>query len=347
MAMLVAWARVAAAAGVTVDVTPGHRLATVVPLRALGAAVDAVPGGATDQIYTPANIAQMLAAGFGPVSYRLFTELGVQAWHWNPSGTWSGPGDTGYFTRLDDGDPTTYWKSNPYLTQAFTGEPDATHPQWVVIDLGTTKPVNAIRLVWAEPHATDYRVEYWTGDDAIYDPAHGTWQAFPGGVVTGGIGGTVTLALAPTPIATEFVRVLMTASSGTCDSHGPGDPRNCMGYALAEVGLGTLARGVFTDLVHHSPDGTRQTVTYVSSVDPWHDATAQVTETEQPGLDLVLGSALTRGLPALVPVAMLYGTPDDAAAEIRYLEAQGYPLLGVELGEEPDGQFILPEDYGA
>jgi hypothetical protein len=61
----------------------------------------------------------------------------------------------------------------------------------------------------------------------------------------------------------------------------------------------------------------------------------------------VLGSALTRGLPALVPVAMLYGTPDDAAAEIRYLEAQGYPLLGVELGEEPDGQFILPEDYGA
>src|SRR5579871_6854865 len=98
MAMLVAWARVAAAAGVTVDVTPGHRLATVVPLRALGAAVDAVPGGATDQIYTPANIAQMLAAGFGPVSYRLFTELGVQAWHWNPSGTWSAAGDAGYFT---------------------------------------------------------------------------------------------------------------------------------------------------------------------------------------------------------------------------------------------------------
>jgi hypothetical protein len=380
MAMLVAWARVAAAAGVTVDVTPGHRLATVVPLRALGAAVDAVPGGATDQIYTPANIAQMLAAGFGPVSYRLFTELGVQAWHWNPSGTWSGPGDTGYFTgsgsgggtirrsfgyrlphrgfthdqaydddfsRLDDGDPTTYWKSDPYLTQAFTGEPDATHPQWVVIDLGTPKPVDAIRLLWAEPHATDYRVEYWTGGDAIYDPAHGTWQAFPGGVVTGGIGGTVTLALAPAPLATEFVRVLMTASSGTCDTHGAGDPRNCMGYALAEVGVGTLERGVFTDLVHHSPDGTRQTVTYVSSVDPWHDATAEVTETEQPGLDLVLGSALTRGLPALVPVAMLYGTPDDAAAEIRYLEAQGYPLLGVELGEEPDGQFILPEDYGA
>src|SRR5579875_327805 len=105
LAMLVAWVGVAAAAGVTVDVTPGHRLATVVPLRALGAGVDAVPGGATDQIYTPANIAQMLAAGFGPVSYRLFTELGVQAWHWNPSGTWRGPGDTGYFTGGASGGP--------------------------------------------------------------------------------------------------------------------------------------------------------------------------------------------------------------------------------------------------
>jgi hypothetical protein len=49
----------------------------------------------------------------------------------------------------------------------------------------------------------------------------------------------------------------------------------------------------------------------------------------------------------MVPVAMLYGTPDDAAAEMEYLKKRGYPVSYVEMGEEPDGQNMLPEDYGA
>ena len=63
----------------------------------------------------------------------------------------------------------------------------------------------------------------------------------------------------------------------------------------------------------------------------------------QPGLDFILSGPLSRGLPAFVPVSLLYGIPDDAVAEIMYLESKGYPILGVELGEEPDGQFVLPE----
>jgi hypothetical protein len=372
----------ASAATIRVDITPGHAVQSLVPVRALGAGVDAEPGGATDQIFTPTNVSQMLSAGWGPVSYRLFTELGVQDWHWNASGTWSdAAGSRGYFTgdasgsgsithsfgyrlphrgfthdqaydddfsRLTDGDPTTYWKSNPYLTSAYTGEPDALHPQWVLVDLGSPKSVDAIQLTWADPYATDYRVEYWTGDDALFDQANGQWQVFQHGSVSGGTGGAVTRSLASSPVRAQFVRVLMTASSNRCDTHGAGDPRNCVGYALAEIGVGTGSGSSFADLVRHDPDGTRQTPTYVSSVDPWHDATKQVTETEQPGLDLVLStSGLARGLPAMVPVALLYGTPDDAAAEIAYLEAHGESLLGVELGEEPDGQWILPEDYGA
>jgi hypothetical protein len=56
---------------------------------------------------------------------------------------------------------------------------------------------------------------------------------------------------------------------------------------------------------------------------------------------------VTRGLPAMVPVAMLYDTPDNAVAEITYLKKRGYPISYVEMGEEADGQYMLPEDYAA
>jgi hypothetical protein len=52
-------------------------------------------------------------------------------------------------------------------------------------------------------------------------------------------------------------------------------------------------------------------------------------------------------MPAMYPVPMLYSTPENAAAEVRYLEARRYPIRGIELGEEPDGQYAEPEDYAA
>ncbi len=227
----------------------------------------------------------MLQPGFGWLSYRLFTELSSQDWHWNPAGAFSA-GNAGYWTssavpgapiadsfgyrlphrgsttdqgnnadysRIDDGDPKTYWKSNPYLTSAFTGESEALHPQWVVADLNAAKPVNAVRIAWGSPYATAYRVSYWTGSDAIGDPAHGSWKDFPQGAASNGQGSTVTLRLARKPINARFVRVLMSRSSNTCDSHGAADKRNCVGYAIEELSVGVLRRTVFSDYVHHAP----------------------------------------------------------------------------------------------
>jgi hypothetical protein len=320
----------------------------------------------------------MLGAGLGAVSYRLYTELSVQDWHWNSSGAFSG-GSSGYWTssavpgkqlvdtygyrlprrgfthdqgndddysRLDDGDPNSFWKSNPYLTQAYTGEADSAHPQWVLFDLHGKVRVDTAKIWWGDPFAVQYAVQYWTGDDPIYDPAHGTWINFPNGAISNGSGGVVTLPLGDAPKSVRYLRIVMTKGSGTCTKAGTGDPRDCAGYAIAEAGFGTINQGEFKDLVEHRPD-RKQTVTYASSVDPWHSVDDRVRNQEQPGLDIVFQSGVTQNIPATVPIPVMYSTPDNAAAELRYLEARGYPIARVEMGEEADGQFVTPEDYAA
>jgi len=374
---------------VRVDATRSHVVNKFRPLYALGSTVDRVPSNATDVFFRPDQLKQILAAGWGVISYRQNTDLFVQAWHWNPNGKWSDPSGKGYFvgestpskeqirhsygyslphrgftrnngtefdgfSRLDDGDPETYWKSNPYLTAQFTGEDDSLHPQWVVINLEKKETVNAIRIAWADPYARDYQVQYWIGaGDAMDEPDKGEWKAFPSGAVEDGKPGTSTLQLTPSPIATQYVRILMTRSSNTCDGHGASDRRNCTGYAIRELYLGMLGDdGNFKDLLHHSPD-QKQTLTYCSSVDPWHApsdlyvAPDRMESGDQPGFDLFFTSGITRGLPAIIPIAMLYSTPEDAAAQMTYIKKRGYPVSYIEMGEEPDGQYMLPEDYGA
>ncbi len=369
-----------AAQTITVDVS--HAANHFVPSETLGAGVDRIPAEAIDKDLLPASLEATLASGWQPVSYRQNTELAVEAWHWNPQGTWSDPAGKGYFTgasvpteslrysygyslprrgftrndgtenvgysRLTDGDLNTFWKSNPYLTEHFTGESDALHPQWIVLDLAQPQPVDSLRIAWGEPYATHYLVQYWTGDDAIRAPTRGVWQTFPQAAVTAGKGGTETVRLVTAPLAVRFVRIWMTGSSNTCVADGPSDIRNCVGYSIRELYLGTTtADGEFHDSLRHTTD-QEQTTTYCSSVDSWHEpSNLSSTRQAQVGFDLFFTSGVTRGLPAMIPVALLYDTPENAVAEIAYIKNRHYPISYIEMGEEADGQFMLPEDYAA
>jgi hypothetical protein len=257
------------------------------------------------------------------------------------------------YSRLDDGNAESYWKSNPYLASEFTGESDSLHPQWVVMALDKNESVNGIRIQWAEPFARDFQVQYWVGaGDAMDEQDKGTWQDFPSGTVKDGKGGDAALTLSSAPVITKFVRVWMTRSSNSCDSHGSADRRNCVGYGIRELYLGTMDQGHLNDILHHSPD-QKQTLTLCSSVDPWHEpsdlyvAPNRMESGDQPGFDLFFTSGITRGLPAIIPVALLYSTPQDSAAQMSYIKKRGYPVSYIEMGEEADGQYMQPEDYGA
>ncbi len=377
---------VVSGAGQTIEVDLSHPTNHFVPKQTLGAGVDRIAVEAIDKDLQQPTLDQTLASGWQPVTYRQNTELAVEAWHWNPQGSWSDAAGKGYFTgsatptemirysygyglprrgftrndgtdnvgfsRLTDGDLNTFWKSNPYLTQPFTGESDALHPQWVLMDLAQVQQVNSIRIAWGEPYARRYVVQYWTGDDPIKAPTRGSWQTFVQGTVTAGKGQTETIRLSSKPVAVRFLRIWMTESSNTCTtdtkSDAKNDPRNCVGYAIRELYLGTsTGDGEFHDILRHTPD-QEQTTTYCSSVDPWHQPSDLGSSKQaQVGFDLFFTSGVTRGLPAMMPVAMLYDTPDNAAAEIAYLKNRGYPISFVEMGEEADGQYMLPEDYAA
>jgi len=368
------------ATGQTISIDISHPTNHFIPDETLGAGVDRIAVEAIDKDLQQPMLDKTLASGWQPVTYRQNTELAVEAWHWNPQGTWSDASGKGYFTgsatptetirysygyslprrgftrndgtdnvgfsRLDDGDLNTFWKSDPYLTHQFTGESDGLHPQWIVMDLAQVQQVDSIRIAWGEPYAQRFLVQYWTGDDPIKAPTRGTWVTFPRGNVDGS-GKIETIRLSMTAMPVRFIRVLMTLSSNTCDADGPSDPRNCAGFAIRELYVGTSTPDGFHDIVRHTPD-QEQTTTYCSSVDPWHQASdLGSTKQAQVGFDLFFTSGVTRGLPAMIPVAMLYDTPDNAAAEIAYLKKRGYPISYVEMGEEADGQYMLPEDYAA
>ncbi|HEY6924404.1 MAG TPA: discoidin domain-containing protein, partial [Steroidobacteraceae bacterium] len=368
----------ARAGTVRVDVTPGHVINTFDPDYALGSSIDVLSRTDINRVYTPHIIQEALSAGWGPITYRNNTELRMAAWHWTENGTWSDAAHrSGYFTGSTDlkepiryilayalphrgfatsgdrpvaGPNLTYWKSNPYLTSKFTGESDTLHPQWVVVDLQVEKPVSVVRIEWASPYATTYQVEYWVGTDALdFDGGpKGEWKVFPKGALQNAQGGTVTLKLTDAPVSMRYVRILMTESSNTCDAHGFADVRNCVGYAIQHIQAGTLdASGAFLE-VTKQPD-ERLTTYCVSSIDPWHSAddVNNSGSYQHTGFDLFFTSGLTNNLPAMIPVSMLYGTPDDAAAQIAYIEQRGYSIGYIEMGEEPDGKHAMPEDYAA
>ena len=364
-----------------------HKIAEFDPRSALGAGIDGHWDGETEKMFTAGNVKQMLDAGLGPLSIRLRTELAIDAWHWNPRGVWSDPqhhqgywtsdakpdpsnpillthgyklprrgntideaNDDGY-SRLDDGDPSTFWKSNPYLCHPYTGEPDTLHPQWVVLDFGKAVPINTVRIQWAEPYAMKFAVEY-ANHGRVYFGGHPgglfsrVWKHFPKGRVESGSGGDQLLRLSDQALNARYLRIWMTEGSGSAPA-GAADPRDHLGYAIREISAGhTDEKGFFYDAVSHAANH-RQTVTYASSADPWHRASDIDPKVEQPGIDLIARCGITRGLPAMLSVPVFYDTPENAAALAAYAEKSRLHVGRYELGEEPDGQRGAPADFGA
>ena len=362
--------------------TPNHPANSFIPADVLGGAFDGHSKGDIDAMLTPENITAMHTVGLTPVSYRLRTELGGEVWHWNPKGTWSEAekqqgywvsdarsedpielsygyklprrgntvdqaNDNGY-SRIDDGDENTFWKSNPYLDEHFTNESNTLHPQWAIVDLGGLYDVNAIRIKWGNPYAVSFTAEYALdiGSDYFEPFQPNLWHSFSNKTIDNTHGENKIIQVSDKLVKARFVRISMSRSSFKGTEHA--DIRDKLGFAIIEMQAGLLDdNGIFHDRIHHALDHNKQSKMYVSSTDPWHRSADIDYETEQAGIDRFYTCGLTHNLPALIPSGLLYDTPENSLALFRYIQSKHYPLQEIEMGEEPEGQLISPVDYGA
>ena len=303
--------------GQDIVVDTSHAVNSFSPLRALGGAVDRQFGGTTEEqvdkhtdwVLTDPVLKELLDAGWGTVTYRQNTELQIEAWHWNPRGTWSNasrnkraissaarsqpakrsstPGrirfptagntratDNGW-SRLTDGDLNTYWKSNPYLTKAFTGEDDSLHPQWVMIDLGAKDEYQCHqdRLGESLRHAVlravlDGRkgtVLCRNQQRRLANFPHGHYYGRPGRNSHAEAGQLEDSRAIPAHLDDGILKYLRHAwVAGQAQLHGIRDQRS----SISEPFRPTASSPI---IVKHLPN-RQQTITWPSSVDPWHAA---------------------------------------------------------------------------
>ena len=362
--------------------TPGYPANTFIPSKNIGGDLDGHLKGDINRMISPENIEAMQTVGLKPVSYRLRTELAGEVWHWNPKGTWSEKNkqqgywisdsvsknpiqiSNGYrlprrgntfdqanndgYSRIDDGDSATFWKSNPYLDKYFTKESNDLHPQWVIIDLGKKYKVNALRIKWGNPYAETFTVDYADDVDADYfDPFQpNIWRPFSKNYFQNLNRENKIVKVTDKNLRVRFIRISMTKSSYTSDEISD-DIRDRLGFAIKEMEVGFMnSKGEFQDHIFHSPDH-HQSIVYVSSTDSWHTSNDIDPNIEQAGIDRFFASGLTADQPALMPAALLYDTPDNVLSMIKYMKAKHYLVNEFEMGEEPEGQLVSPVDYAA
>jgi hypothetical protein len=324
----------------TVSVDTSTLLNTFVPKRLFGINT-AYWIGRQDVVNTQAKVQ---AAG----NYLVRYPGGSQAddYHWNGAGTYDAdhrwvPSDTSYSPGfqgsekyrgttsvaystpafLTDGDTTTSWLSN-----ADTAFPNA---QWVYVDLGQPASVSSVQIVWGTPYATSFEVQTWSGAGSWPPPYQATtgaaWQSTSAGIVTG-MGGTQAVLF--TPATTEFVRVLMTASSGGATGR----------YSIAELTVrGPASDGGTTQLTTNMPSPS-QSPTVASTTDPANDPNSQTDFDFEPFMDYV--HSFTPTADPIITVNVGTGTPQEAAAWVHYANVvRGYGIRYWQIGNEMEGNW--------
>ncbi len=233
--------------------------------------------------------------------------------YWIPSGTTYAPGhqcnqtyagttasNAGGYSNITDGDISTTWLSNV--------DTDLPNHQWVQLSAGIQ--VNAITIVWGNPYATSFQIQYYNGWPWSNSVLESAWSSV---VTMTGTGGTQGVTFAP--ISPQYIRILMTVSSGPVTANLGSVTVIGPAYAIAEA---SLYNG--TTLVSSS-----NTQVWVSSTDP------ASSNGWQPSFDfesfMSYMNAFGTNLKAIPIITVNFGTgtPAEAASWVYYANKVAHP----------------------
>jgi hypothetical protein len=223
--------------------------------------------------------------------------------------TSAGYGNPGLIT---DGDPATRWLSNTNTTFPAA--------QWAYVDLGASKSVDSVQIVWGVPYATSFQVQTWASSSQPYQAMGSTWQTTSAGTIVGA-GGSQTVTF--TPVKARYVRVLLTASSD-----GAGGA-----YSIAEL---TVFAGT-TQLTTNAAT-TSQSSVAVSSTDLANKAGTTAPFDFESFMTYL--QSFKPAADAMITVNFGTGTPQEAAAWVHYANVvKGYGIHYWQVGNELEGNW--------
>jgi hypothetical protein len=272
--------------------------------------------------------------------------------YWVPNGTAYSPGFADFETyrgttssygtasHLTDGNSATTWMSNV--------DTDFPNHQWVYIDLGATNiTVSAVTIAWGNPHASSFVVQYYNGNNQPNSsPSESIWNNTSASTVTGagGIQGVVF-----NPVAARYLRILMTAASGSVTANLGSVTVMGPAYAIAEI----HAYNGNTLVSSNAGSSTSQSQGVVSSTDP----ASSLNYTTGPPGSTDFESYMTyihKFSPNAIPMITVNfgtGTPSEAASWVYYANVtKGYGVQYWQIGNETEGTWetggpIPTQDY--
>lgn len=219
---------------------------------------------------------------------------------------------------LTDGDLNTSWKSFP----------DAEGHQWVYLEIQNSSyqsvPVNRIMIYWANPYATQYKIQYsnanWPGTLGVWSYNDTAWTDTSLGLCSGA-GGIEDLSF--NTINAKYIRILCLASSGSNNQ-----------YEIKEVKLFYGNE----QITINSKDPLLQTKTVSSSVAPGDKLNYYGNMNFEEFMDIC--KRLTPPAEPLITVNFFTGTTQEAADWVYYANIhKGYNIKYWEIGNENAGNW--------